>query len=98
VDKLRDIFPDSKHVRFVGLASADDATVWEFAATNQMVTVSKDSDFRQRSFLLGAPPKVISIALGNCSTSAIEQVLKGHVTELERFEADAEAAFIAIAD
>jgi hypothetical protein len=28
VDRLRDIFPDSKHVRFVGLAYADDGPVW----------------------------------------------------------------------
>ena len=30
--------------------------------------VTKDADFRQRSFLLGPPPKVIWIGLGNCST------------------------------
>jgi predicted nuclease of predicted toxin-antitoxin system len=47
-----------------------------------MLIVSKDSDFRQRSFLFGAPPKVVSIALGNCSTKAIEDTLRRHFGDL----------------
>jgi predicted nuclease of predicted toxin-antitoxin system len=33
--------------------------------------VSKDTDFHQRSFLFGGPPKVVWIRLGNCSTEDI---------------------------
>lgn len=51
-------FPGSTHVREVGLASADDRSVWEFARGNGFIIVSKDSDFHQLSFLLGPPPKV----------------------------------------
>jgi hypothetical protein len=58
-----------------------------------MVIVSKDSDFRQRSFLLGAPPKVVFIGLGNCSTLAIEETLKRHLAEMEQFEADPGAVY-----
>jgi predicted nuclease of predicted toxin-antitoxin system len=96
VDRLRDVYPDSEHVRFVGLASADDAEVWDYAARNRMLIVSKDSDFRQRSFLFGAPPKVVSVALGNCSTAMIELAMRRHFTDLQQFEADPEATFLVI--
>jgi len=32
VDALQDLYPESAHVRDVGLASADDEAVWSFAA------------------------------------------------------------------
>jgi len=58
VSRLADIFPDSSHVREVGLKAAEDLVIWEYARNNLMI-VSKDSDFHQRSFLYGFPPKVI---------------------------------------
>ena len=61
---LSDCFAESQHVRGVGLKSATDAQVWEYAARNQLAIVTKDSDFRQRSFVQGHPPKVIWIAFG----------------------------------
>jgi predicted nuclease of predicted toxin-antitoxin system len=59
VEALADIFPESLHIREVGLKSAPDPVVWAYAATAGYAIVSKDSDFRQRSFLYGHPPKVI---------------------------------------
>src|SRR5262249_13074961 len=46
-----------------------DEQVWEYAAANGLVIVSKDSAVRQRNFLLGHPPKIIWIRRGNCSMS-----------------------------
>ena len=40
--------------------------------------VSKDSDFNARSSVFGAPPKVIWLALGNCSTNQIERRVRAH--------------------
>jgi len=57
VRSLADLYPDSVHVRDVGLASADDAAVWEYAKENALTIVSKDGDFHQRSFLYGHPPR-----------------------------------------
>ena len=51
VHMLADIFPDSAHVRTLGLERAPDEELWEFAAANGFAVVSKDSDFHQRSFL-----------------------------------------------
>lgn len=52
----------------------DDA-VWDYAKVQGFAIVSKDSDFAERSFLYGSPPKVVWIRLGNCSTATIEQLL-----------------------
>ena len=54
---LRDLFPDSVHVRDVGLKAADDPVVWKYAQDNSLIICSKASDMHQRSFLLGYPPK-----------------------------------------
>ena len=59
LQRLADVYPDSRHVRDVGLARAADDLVWMHARDNGLTIVSKDADFHQRSFLFGAPPKVI---------------------------------------
>ena len=66
---LRALYPESIHLRDVGLESADDVVVWAYAKDHEFVIASKDSDSRQLSFAFGHPPKVIWIRRGNCSTS-----------------------------
>ncbi|MBL8875100.1 MAG: DUF5615 family PIN-like protein [Phycisphaerae bacterium] len=91
---LADLFPESKHVREVGLKAADDLAIWEFAKANGFAIVSKDADFRQRSFLVGAPPKVIGVLLGNASTDQVISVLRGASGVISVFLADQQAAFL----
>ena len=74
--RLAELFPDSSHVRDVNLKSADDPVVWQYAKDNDFTIVSKDSDLHQRSFVLGHPPKLIWVRLGNCSTSEVEELLR----------------------
>ena len=57
--------------------------------------VSKDVDFQQRPLLMGDPPKVIWIRLGNCLTAAVVTLLRSHHAKLLAFEADPSAAFLA---
>jgi len=71
VARMADLFPDSAHVRDFHLEESEDEVVWDLAAAQGFVIVSKDDDFTRLSFLRGAPPKVIQIALGNCSTGQI---------------------------
>jgi predicted nuclease of predicted toxin-antitoxin system len=47
--------------------------------------VTKDDDFRQRSFLRGSPPKVIWLRLGNCSTTEIATVLLRRAGDIQEF-------------
>jgi len=53
-----------------------------------MLIVSKDSDFRQRSFLFGAPPEVASIAMGNCSTKRRLKILSRLAPDSMRYLSD----------
>jgi predicted nuclease of predicted toxin-antitoxin system len=58
--------------------------------------VTKDADFRQRSFLFGHPPKVIWVRLSNCSTAAIEALLRRRAVAIAEFLADEQKAFLAL--
>ncbi len=91
---LADLFPDSIHVRDVGLKAADDSDVWQYAQDNSFIICSKDSDLHQRSFLLGFPPKVVWVRLGNCSTSDVEMLLRKHAAIIEFFAEDSYASFL----
>lgn len=95
-DLLADLYPGSIHVRDVGLQSADDASVWDYAATQGLTIVSKDSDFRQRSFLFAHPPKVIWLRRGNCSTSEVATILRTHYDDIVTFEEDEVGSFLAL--
>jgi predicted nuclease of predicted toxin-antitoxin system len=44
-------YPNSAHVRDVGLRIASDEEVWIYAKANEFAIVSKDTDFRERSFV-----------------------------------------------
>ncbi len=68
VDRLADLFPGSRHVKELGLEQRDDLVVWQHARDHGFVIVTKDGDFHQLSFLLGSPPKVVWLRLGNCTT------------------------------
>jgi predicted nuclease of predicted toxin-antitoxin system len=91
---LDDVFPESRHVRDLGLLGADDEILWGFARDNGFAIVSKDSDFQQRSFLRGHPPKFIWIRLGNRPTAAVESVLRARRGEVATFDADPDAALL----
>lgn len=96
VSRLSDIFPDSVHVRDVGLKAADDPLVWDYAKANDMMIVSKDSDMHQRSFVFGYPPKVIWVRLGNCTTTDIENLLRREFEAVKTFYEDDYASFLSL--
>jgi predicted nuclease of predicted toxin-antitoxin system len=86
---MTELYPGSTHVREVGLAAANDEAVWAYAAREGFVIVSKDADFHQRSFVLGAPP-------GKCTTEGIAGLLRQFHPDLLAFERDPEGAFLAL--
>ena len=94
---LRGEFPGSSHLRDVGLLGADDGRVWDYAGESGFVVVSKDNDFRQRSFLDGAPPKVIWPSVGNAGTLAIADLIRGKHAEIAAFEAEVESSLLVLA-
>lgn len=96
VPRLRDAFPECAHVRDFGLASATDRGIWEFAIDHRYAIVSKDSDFHQLAFTEGPPPKVIWIQRGNCSTSAINELLLQAEPSIRKFLADGTSSFLVL--
>ena len=96
VASLSDLFPDSAHVRDLGLSQRTDEEVWRFAATNGFCIVSKDEDFHQRSFLRGHPPKVIWIRRGNCATRDMDRILRENAKSILAFDVLEDASFLAI--
>jgi predicted nuclease of predicted toxin-antitoxin system len=85
VEWLRDVYPEMKHVQMLGLGSAEDAVVWDYARENGFAILSKDSDFAERSFLEKDPPKIVWVWTGNCSVSDAERTLRLARTVLESF-------------
>jgi predicted nuclease of predicted toxin-antitoxin system len=57
---------------------------------------SKDTDFQQRALLYGHPPKVIWVRLGNCATAAVAALLQSRLADIQAFEADPLASFLAL--
>lgn len=96
VEKLAGLYPESAHVRLLGLDRVDDEAIWNFARINDYVIVSKDSDFHQRSFLRGFPPKVIWVRCGNSSTDQIEQILRDNHKAIQDFCDDAVHSFLVL--
>ena len=86
IHRIVDLYPDSEHVKTLGLINIDDAVIWEYAKANSFVIVSKDSDFHQRSLLYGHPPKFIYLRVGNCPTSKITQILRDNFDTIIQFE------------
>jgi predicted nuclease of predicted toxin-antitoxin system len=70
--------------------------VWDHASANGFTIVSKDADFNQLSFLHGAPPRVVWLRIGNCTTDEIEQILRRRSKDVVAFEADDEASVLVI--
>lgn len=85
---LADLYPDSVHVRDVGLRDATDAEIWAYAGRHGFIIVSKDSDFQQRSLLYGHPPKFVWLRVGNCPVSTIEELLRRHSVAIHTFGQD----------
>jgi len=67
------------------------------ARDHGLVIVTKDENFHRLSVLLGPPPKVMWVRLGNCSTDDVIRLLQGRREAIEGFVAHEEAAFLALA-
>ncbi|MEH2157724.1 DUF5615 family PIN-like protein [Nostoc sp.] len=85
ISRIVDLYPDSVHVKTLGLINTDDVLIWEYAKAQDFVIASKDSDFHQRSLLYGHPPKFIYLRIGNSPTSKIVQILRDNFGIISQF-------------
>ena len=93
---LIDLFPDSLHVRDVGMKATDDPIVWDYAKDNDFMIVSKDADMHDLSLVYGNPPKVIWLRLGNCSTRQVEEALRRDFDSIKLFYEDDSVSLLAL--
>ncbi|MDP2815358.1 MAG: DUF5615 family PIN-like protein [Rectinemataceae bacterium] len=93
---LADIFPQSQHVARIGLDTAPDREVWEYARKHNYTLVSKDSDFHELSLLYGSPPKVVWIRRGNCTTRQIEFILRNKLKDIQSLMDNPESTYLVI--
>jgi predicted nuclease of predicted toxin-antitoxin system len=81
---LQTTFPGSSQVVLLGLESATDAEIWQYAQANNFVIVSRDSDFQERSLVSGHPPQVIWLKIPNRSKTIVLNILLDHHAEIEQ--------------
>jgi len=91
---LANEYPGSVHVREVGLRGAEDRQIWDYGRAQGFAIVSKDADFRERSFVEGFPPKVIWLDVGNAATTIISDLLRRERQRVEAFEKQDETSFL----
>jgi predicted nuclease of predicted toxin-antitoxin system len=91
---LADLFPGSSHVTSAGLGGTEDRHIWEYAKKEGFAIVSKDTDFRERSYVEGAPPKVVWLDVGNAGTETIEGLLRFEYERVERFAESEESSVL----
>jgi predicted nuclease of predicted toxin-antitoxin system len=96
VTHLETLYPKSVHVTSVLVDGAADRDIWLYAKENGFVIVTKDDDFHQISTLLGSPPKVVWIRLGNCRTADVASLLIDSFKVISAFYSDDEKALLAI--
>jgi predicted nuclease of predicted toxin-antitoxin system len=55
IRRISDEYPESVHIAEIGLDTATDREIWEYAGERGYVIVSQDSDFRQLALIFGPP-------------------------------------------
>jgi predicted nuclease of predicted toxin-antitoxin system len=82
---LQSHFPGTTQVALVGLETASDEVIRNWAGSHGFAIVTKDADFVEMAILHGVPPKVIRLALGNVSNDAVCACLVAHVDLIRAF-------------
>ena len=87
-------YPQSVHVRDAGLKGHNDDEVWTFAREQGFAIVSKDTDFRERSFVEGFPPKILWLDVGNSGTVEVANLLRRELRRVEAFAGEEESSML----
>ena len=72
---LESTFPGTSHVYPLGLDQSPDTEVREYAGQHAFTLLTKNTDLVDLCVLRGAPPKILWLRLGNCTTTLVRDVL-----------------------
>jgi len=81
---------EATHVRGIGLHGATDRQVWEPAALEGAVLLTKDEDFAARRLRESDGPVIVWLRVGNCSRAALIRWLLPLFASIEQLIADDE--------
>ncbi|MFN5027827.1 MAG: DUF5615 family PIN-like protein [Burkholderiales bacterium] len=71
------------HVEDVGLATADDRVIWEYARERALVIITKDEDFQAMAARQASiPPQVVWVRMGNCRKAVLLQAFSKILPDL----------------
>ena len=76
------------HVSAAELGSTPDEDIWNYAKSHGFTFLTKDKDFANLSIAWGAPPKVILLQMGNCSTAELINTIRKNAVRFSDFERD----------
>jgi predicted nuclease of predicted toxin-antitoxin system len=62
-------------LRDLGLRDAEDTEIFDAAKKQQVIVMTKDSDFVDLVERLGSPPQIIWLTCGNTSNARLRQIL-----------------------
>ena len=82
---LADCFPGSQHVYKIQLDHSDERLIWGYARENGFTIVSRDSDLVELAAVRGAPPKILALQFGNCTTQYVEISLRALAPQIKEF-------------
>ena len=88
ISKLKDVFPDAKQVRELGLENSTDREIWEYAKSKDYSIVTFDADFYDMSNLYGHPPRIIWLRTGNRKTDDLAKLLTDRSVIIQEFLTD----------
>jgi predicted nuclease of predicted toxin-antitoxin system len=85
---LQEDYPGTSQVVLEGLEQATDREIWQYAKEQGFVLLTKDKDYRELSALLGAPPQVILLTMGNSEKARLLTVLTTRREQIRELLAD----------
>jgi len=63
-----------------------DKDICNYADINNLIVITKDSDFRDSFFIKKSPKKLIKLNLGNISNVELIQILKEIINDIEKID------------
>ena len=85
VPYLEPVYPGTSHVFLLGMQRRADSEIWRYAQYHGFTLATKNNDMIDLCVLRGAPPKVLWLRVGNCSTELIQKVFINNEDRIRRF-------------